>query len=727
MDKELKEWEALRETLVTVADEKLPALLDSCEVQFDGQYQINAPHDAYARLCQYYPLLETLVHEKLGKHVRLNLKQSVPMGTDDLAIYGDFALNFELGSNNVTEAILRPESIAAVPSYLLRFVPYVGANAVLIATALRQAFYRASRESGADQLYPKQGDSVKIDVRALLKSLGGSLSRASFFRVFKNGDMDWFVRRGEAQHIVKDGQVKRDATTYHYRGMLLTPGDACDLYAWLVSNKLSQNPIAVLSQVLDTQRDDILAFPFRVPQTDKDLAFNQAATVHEVIEKALGNQTLDPTLAGLADRIANHLIRPESFLAVPWYWFHKVLPVIGTDLGMLYLMCKNCCYVDWAHGKDRNSFWVPGGLSSLQGWIRSESLPKQIPHAEPSSRGRPRQANINQDSAYTRSWRDAKRQLASEYLCRIETRQSETGTDWKLQVNDVQLTAADESLKQAIYGFIYAPPAMMADLPMQELMQKQAVQHALLANVKANPAQLCHFETLVKMGICKYETFESSLIRHFDTLVDGLNYYFETLIQAGICQFETILNILFKLKYSSFYKQNTQNQPHTSLEDETFDDSSFSYGKILSSVVDEDLNVPTWDYRSLFSVLDRRYQAQILGLELEKEAVAWAIQGCFTLSINQPWSLAIKRVTDLRKGPGGPAERMAHLPMAKFVELLESTYHRMEAGYFNPLQLQMSDGQDLLDLINMLDNLEDQKRALRRMRDTFRLIPFETA
>lgn len=65
--------------------------------------------------------------------------------------------------------------------------------------------------------------------------------------------------------------------------------------------------------------------------------------------------------------------------------------------------------------------------------------------------------------------------------------------------------------------------------------------------------------------------------------------------------------------------------------------------------------------------------------------------------------------------------RMAELPMYKFKELVESTYHRMEANYFNPLQLTMSGGQDLLDLLEMFDNVEDQKRALRRMRDTFGL------
>lgn len=718
MDKELEDWNRLRDSLVTVADDQLLSLLDSCEVQYDGQYHINAGQSDYARLCQYYPLLETLVHEKLGKHLRLNLKhQSVPMGTDD-DIYGDFALNMELGANSITEAILRPESIAAVPSYLLRFVPYVGANAVLIATALRQAFYRASRETGADQLYPKFGDSVKIDVRALLKSLGGAISRASFFRVFKNGDMDWFVRRGEPKHRVKDGQVQREANTYHYRGILLTPGDAFDLFDWLNQNDITTNPIATLSRLLDTQRDEVFSFPFRVPNPEKDFVFDEATSVHDVIERALSPQKLDPTLASLADRIANHLVRPESFLAVPWYWFHKVLPTLGTDLGMLYLMSKNCCYVDWAHGKDRNSFWVPGGLSNLQGWIRSETLPKQIPHAEPSLRGRPRQSNINADSAYTRNWRETKRQLASEYLCRIETRQSEIGTDWKLQVNDVQLTASDESMKQAIYGFIYAPPAQIKQLPMQELLQKPSFQHALVANAKAHPERLCHFETLVKEGICHYETLDAAPISHFDTFVDGLNYYFETLVEAGICQYETILNILFKLKYSSFFKQDTLNQPHTIDE---ADEQDFIYDDIIPEVVDHPLTELEWDYKSLFSVLDPKYQVQIRGLELEKIAVAWALQACFTLSINQPWSLAVRRSLETRKGPGGPAERMANLSMFKFKELIETTYYRIEGNYFNPLQLIMSGGQDLLDLLSTLNSVEDQKRALRRVRDTFNL------
>ena len=188
MSKELKDWDELRQTLTIIADDKLGVLLDSCEILFNGEYQINANHREYAGLREYYPFLEMIINEKNGKHLRLYLNpNSVPMGTDGAE---DLEFNLELGASNISEAIMRPESIAAVPSYLLRFVPFVGSGPVFIATALRQAFYRASRDSGADQLYPKLGDSVKIDVRALLNTLGGAMSRASYFRIFKDGNMD---------------------------------------------------------------------------------------------------------------------------------------------------------------------------------------------------------------------------------------------------------------------------------------------------------------------------------------------------------------------------------------------------------------------------------------------------------------------------------------------------------------------------------------------------------
>ena len=297
-------WTEILESLAGLENDQLQGLLDSSELGYDGNFTITAEEFVYSGLCQYYPLIETLVQDKTGKHLRLNLEQSVPMGTESTSV------RVEIAAANVTDAILKPDSIAAVPSYLLRFVPYVGSSAVLIATALRQAFYRASREHGADQLYPRQDDTVTINVQTILKTLGNVISRAKFFRIFQQGDMDWFVQRAEPKHRVSDGRIQREPNTYHYRGLVLTPGDAQDLYDWLLAQGLSLDPLGVLSKAITIPRDQILTFPYRLPSENAHPLFSEPASVHQVVSQALSPKALNPTLAGLCDRLASHLIRP---------------------------------------------------------------------------------------------------------------------------------------------------------------------------------------------------------------------------------------------------------------------------------------------------------------------------------------------------------------------------------------------------------------------------------
>ena len=471
-------WQQIREELETLSVPNLQELLNSADVQFDGAYTITAEPKTYAKLCQYYPLLDTLVQDVTGKRLKLSLRSSVPMGT--LNQESETVYSIDSGASNVAEAIISPESIVAIPAYLFRFVPYVGSGPVLIATALRQAFYRASREHGADQLYPKAGDAVSIDVNTLLDMLGNVISRATFFRIFKSGNMDWFVRRAEPVHRFVDGKVTRAPNTYTYRGMLLTPGDAQDLFTWFQANLANHEPSELLTYALECSRSQILTFPYKTPEVTGAQRFVVATSVHEVFQAACELSKISSTQAALCDRLAAHLIRPESFLAVPWYWFHSVLPELGSDLGMLYLMCRNCCYVDWAHGNDRNTFWVQGGLSTLQKWIGSETLPKRIPQLKPSARGRPRKKEINSQSEYTRNWRETKRELASQYLCRITTRPSEMGTDWLLRVNEVQLTPSDEILQGAIYGFLLEPDQSMTPLTWHAFAKNQIFYTLLL-------------------------------------------------------------------------------------------------------------------------------------------------------------------------------------------------------------------------------------------------------
>ena len=716
MNSEGNAWSDIQAVLAAKQDAALAHLLDSASVSYNGSYQLSAPPMVYASLCRYYPLIETVVQDLTGKEFRLTMSPTVPMGTlpglSPLPTASEAAedglLTLEFGASDVSEAILAPESIAAIPAYLLRFVPFVGSNAVLIASALRQAFYRRSREHGADQLYPRLGDAVTIDVEGLLNMLGRVISRATFFRVFKSGALDWFVHRAEPVHRFVNGKIVRQANTYTYRGLLLTPGDAQDLYRWLLEAGLSADPAGTLKKALETPRDHMLVFPYRAPDPSKDDIFSTAASVHEVLQAALGDSRLTPALAGLCDRLAAHLIRPESFLAVPWYWFHRVLPDLGADLGMLYLMSKNCCYIDWARGKDRNTFWVPGGLPTLQKWIRSETLPGRIPHLKQSARGRPRKQEVNPGTEYTREWREANRQLASQYLCRVATRSNAAGLDWQLRVEEVRLTASDELLKGAMYAFLLSEASAEQRLALQAFSSDTRYAQLLRGALRLDARRICHYETLVSQGICQFETLEAEQICHFDTLADSLNCHFETLVDAEICQFDTIIKILFRLKDSAIFPKNTI-QPDTQTCEIP---ASQEQNRVVGYFLDDG-----WDVEALLARVNPALRERILPPPSRNHFLTWLIHGCLTKSIHSPLSFAVSRTLETMNGAGGSAERLAALNAPVLAELLWGERQRIQAGYIGRSPLAAAGADDLEALLASSSDTRTRAQLLQRTID----------
>lgn len=717
-------WTEITSTLNALNDDTLSTLLTSSQQLYDGNYVITAEPEVYSSLCQYFPLIETVVQDHSGRHFRLNL-QSVPMGTDAST------LHFQPGAANISDAIINPERIVALPTYLLRFVPFVGAAPVLIAAALRQAFYFSSREDGASQLYPKSGNDVTVDVQSILRMLGNSISRAKFFRIFKSGQMDWFVERADPAHQFVDGQIRRLPNTYHYRGQLLTPGDAADLASWLTEQDLVQEPAAVLTRAINSPRSQILAFPYRLPDSGVQELPVEARSVHQVVSQLLNTARLDANLSGLCDRLSGHLIRPESFLALPWYWFTNVLPELGDDLGMLYLMSKTCCYIDWARGQDRNHFWVAGGLETLQRWIGSETLPKRIPHAAKSKRGRPRTEQIRPDSQYTRDWRSANRDLASQYLLRTATRKTATGTDWQLRVSEVQLTAQDETLRHALSAFLHALPSPLTAETLAVFATNSAIQTLMLTQSKAQPERLCHFETLVKTGICQIETLTRQEICHFDTFVDALNSYFETLVGAGICQFDTILKILFKIKHSLVDNQNSI-QPHTPIALlETASPKNSQLLRVDGDEISEKRNSvdqreenqaePGWDYDQLLSSANATLKNRILGSNLQSAFLSWLIEASLSVGVHSPLSLAISRTLQTHQPASLPAQRLAQLPASVLFDQLISVCQRLDAGQSGRFAYA---GQGASDFSLLLQGIEDratQLRLLHRLADNMHI------
>ncbi len=76
---------------------------------------------------------------------------------------------------------------------------------------------------------PNLVNTVTIDVKLHLDMLGNVISRATFFRIFKSGKLDWFVQRAEPIHRFMVAKLP-ELQILNYQGMLLTPGDAQDLF-----------------------------------------------------------------------------------------------------------------------------------------------------------------------------------------------------------------------------------------------------------------------------------------------------------------------------------------------------------------------------------------------------------------------------------------------------------------------------------------------------------------
>ena len=105
-------WTEILESLAGLENDQLQGLLDSSRLGYDGNFTIVATESIYSGLCQYYPLIETLIQDKTGKHLRLNLEKSVPVGTESTSV------RVEIAAASVTDAILKPDSRIVVEASL---------------------------------------------------------------------------------------------------------------------------------------------------------------------------------------------------------------------------------------------------------------------------------------------------------------------------------------------------------------------------------------------------------------------------------------------------------------------------------------------------------------------------------------------------------------------------------------------------------------------------------
>jgi hypothetical protein len=217
---------------------------------------------------------------------------------------------------------------------------------------------------------------------------------------------------------------------------------------------------------------------------------------------------------------------------------------------------------------------------------------------------------------------------------------------------------------------------------------------------------------LLIAGICQNETLAPEDICHFDTLVDGLNYYFETLIEAGICQFDTIIKILNKLKYAPFFKQETI-------------PTKIAPNVVGSGVVNvenssEDLD-KVWDYSKLMRGINPELRKRIQKQGFENRFIAWLIAGSLNAEIHSPLSFAIASTLENKQNPLSSATRLADLNPGELSRLLNKTMSRMQQNYLGPIMTGLAGNEDLASLLQPVADNQERLRLLRRLADALGL------
>ena len=117
---------------------------------------------------------------------------------------------------SVWEHLIRPDRVAAINSYSLRHIPYVGASAWLSYIGFSQEKYLKST-----------GIHFATTIREVAAWTG--LSTKSIDRLVESGKLSWFVKKNGTSAVNDNGQIRR-LTCFEMCGVVpLTPGDAADL------------------------------------------------------------------------------------------------------------------------------------------------------------------------------------------------------------------------------------------------------------------------------------------------------------------------------------------------------------------------------------------------------------------------------------------------------------------------------------------------------------------
>jgi hypothetical protein len=316
---------------------------------------------------------------------------------------------------SLREIITRPKSVVVVPAYLLRWLPYLGADQGWLLVAMRQAFYQAHGQKVKDA---NCGQTFTVNRRQIARWSG--LGENSVWQLLNRLDepnqagnfLSWFLAASPGGR----GRARR----YTFRlDMPLTPGDVSTLRDWLEQDGLRHHPLETLQRALSMQPRDLLPFPPPPPTPADRLLPPQPQTLPELVMSCAGLPRSDPRYLPtqqLAEQLLLHLQSPSDNLVLTHYFLLEWLEKLGRVAGWLVAILRDRGYIDHTRGIRRDRVRLEGGyaeLSQLLG-ISERQVRSWLPPLAEMAHQRPPVETPAPRSAWEQH--QAKRALVSQFL-----------------------------------------------------------------------------------------------------------------------------------------------------------------------------------------------------------------------------------------------------------------------------------------------------------------------
>ena len=272
------------------------------------------------------------------------------------------------------DAIVEPNRSIVYPEYLLRWVPYIGSQEVILRIALEQLFFLKSTDTSLDRFHIGHCVSARyidierwtgMDSRTLIRHLEHPTA---------------LIRKSKPKVGLVKGKAQQLPNTYRLDPLMLTPGDASDIYFFVKDLKEKGVELQdALDLISSGGLEKIVSEkPYRLPHQDDLFTASSSTSLFAIISTLYGEVSEEESRI---DEIEAELLGIVlSYQAVPWYIFEEVLPVVGPHNLMAYLMCLPRTYVG------RHNFRLKDGPNTISSWVGKKTLARGIPRMRHSAK-----------------------------------------------------------------------------------------------------------------------------------------------------------------------------------------------------------------------------------------------------------------------------------------------------------------------------------------------------